>query len=106
MAGPRDPREKKPELPSTYIVQNRSNKEELIRLEEQDHLITTLMGGLLPEQEDPGSFQRVLDVGCGPGGWLIDLARAYPNISTLVGVDISNHILAYAHTQAQVAQVS
>jgi ubiquinone/menaquinone biosynthesis C-methylase UbiE len=106
MAIPPDSGKKKPELPSTYIMQNRSHKEELIRLEEQDRLITTLIGGLLPEQEDPGRLQRVLDVGCGPGGWLIDLARVYPGISTLVGVDVSSQIIAYASTQAQAAQVS
>ncbi|CAG8620680.1 19287_t:CDS:2 [Gigaspora rosea] len=34
---------------------------------------------------------RVLDVGCGPGGWLLDMATQYPN-STFVGVDISSMI--------------
>lgn len=105
MAGPRDFRDQKQELPSTYFVQDRSNREELIRLEEQDRLITTLMGGLLPEQEDPERFQYVLDVGCGPGGWLIDLARAYPGIPTLIGVDISEGIITYALEQARAAQV-
>jgi ubiquinone/menaquinone biosynthesis C-methylase UbiE len=105
MAGPRESREKKQELPSTYFVQDRSNKEELIRLDEQDRLISTMMGGLLPEQEDPGRFQHVLDVGCGPGGWLIEMARTYPGISTLVGVDISERIIKYAHGQAKAAQV-
>ena len=106
MAGPRESREKKQELPSTYFVQDRSNKEELIRLNEQDRLITTLIGGLLPEQEDPGRFQHVLDVGCGPGGWLIEMASIYPGISTLVGVDISDRIITYARGQAKAAQVN
>ncbi len=30
----------------------------------------------------------VLDLACGPGGWAIDVARAYPNIDVM-GVDIS-----------------
>jgi ubiquinone/menaquinone biosynthesis C-methylase UbiE len=106
MAGPRESREKKQELPSTYFVQDRSNKEELIRLDEQDRLVTTLIGGLLPEQKDPGRFQHVLDVGCGPGGWLIELARTYPGISTLMGVDISDRIITYARGQAKAAQVN
>jgi ubiquinone/menaquinone biosynthesis C-methylase UbiE len=105
MPGPRDSREKKPELPSTYIVQDRSNREELIRLDKQDHLMTTLMGGPLPEHEDPGRFRQVLDVGCGSGGWLIDLARAYPTIGTLVGVDISERMVTYACEQARIAQL-
>src|SRR2546429_2050027 len=106
MAGPRDPREKKQELPSTYFVQDRSNREEIVRLDEQDRLITKFMGVFLPEQEDPGKFQRVLDVGCGTGGWLINLARTYPDIATLVGVDISERMIVYARGQAKATQVS
>lgn len=28
------------------------------------------MGGVLPEQQDPTRFRRVLNIGCGPGGWI------------------------------------
>jgi hypothetical protein len=65
---------------STYIVQDRSNLEEMTRLEIQDKMLTTAMGGVLPELVDPGSLQRVLDVGCGTGGWLMETARTYPTI--------------------------
>jgi ubiquinone/menaquinone biosynthesis C-methylase UbiE len=109
MAHPRVSREKKQGLSNTYIMQdhsNKSHKEELIRLDEQDQLMTTLVGGLLPEQEDPGSLQSVLDVGCGSGRWLTDLAMTYPGISTLVGVDINEHMIKYARGQAKTAQVS
>jgi ubiquinone/menaquinone biosynthesis C-methylase UbiE len=105
MGTPQDSREQKQELPSTYFVQDRSNKEELIRLDEQDHLITTLLGGLLPEQKDLGSFQRVLDVGCGTGGWLINLARTHPGIATLIGVDISERMVNFALGRARDARV-
>lgn len=30
---------------------------------------------------------HVLDVGCGPGSWLLDLATSYPN-SKFVGIDV------------------
>lgn len=88
------------EHPSTYFVQDRRNQEEVERLEIQDKLLTTLMGGVLPEQSDPASLRRVLDVGCGTGGWLIETARTYPTIKWLVGVDISDRMLSYAQTQA------
>lgn len=51
----------KQEHPSTYFVQDRSNQEELDRLAIQDRLMTTSMGGVLPEQPDPSIFRRVLD---------------------------------------------
>src|SRR5262245_60949657 len=94
------------EHPSTYFVQDRSNEEEMARLKLGDDLATAGMGGVLPEQPDPTRFQQVLDVGCGTGGWLIALAKAYPTVKSLVGVDINDKILDYARNQAKVQQVS
>jgi ubiquinone/menaquinone biosynthesis C-methylase UbiE len=88
------------EQPGTYFVQDRSNKEELQRLQLQDHLLTAAMGGVLPEQPDPHRFRRVLDVGCGPGGWLIALAQASPDGQVLIGIDISQRMIEHAREQA------
>ncbi len=106
MAIPPNSRQEKPEHPSTYVVQDRSNEEELIRLDEQDRMVTELMEGVLTEQADAGSFERVLDVGCGPGWWLLETARTYPSISTLVGIDVSDRMVTCARAQAQAAQLS
>lgn len=100
------PRNQRREHPSTYFVEDRSNQEELARLQILDQLATTGMGGVLPEQPDPTIFRRVLDVGCGSGGWLIEAAKTYPTISLLVGVDVSSTMTAYARNQAEVQQVS
>ncbi len=89
------------EYPSTYFVQDRSNQEELQRVHLQDKLITLGMGGVLPEQLDPGIFRQVLDVGCGTGNWLIELAKMYPTATHLVGVDISDKMLAAARVEAE-----
>jgi ubiquinone/menaquinone biosynthesis C-methylase UbiE len=94
------------ELQHTYIVQDRSNSEELARLQLQDKLVTAAMGGALPEQPDPSIFRRLLDVGCGPGGWLIEAAKSYANLSLLVGIDANSKMVAYAREQAQIAGVS
>lgn len=103
MSNPTNPRR---ERPSTYFVQDRSNEEELNRLQTQDQMVTTSMGGVLPEQPDPTIFQRVLDVGCGTGGWLIETAKSYSTMSLLVGVDISRRMIEYAQAQAEAQQVS
>ena len=100
---PTEPQKSK-EHPSTYFVQDRSNEEELIRLHIQDQLVTTGMGGVLPEQD--GRFQRVLDVGCGTGNWLITLAQQAPTSSLLIGVDVSRRMIEYARAQAQAAGVA
>jgi ubiquinone/menaquinone biosynthesis C-methylase UbiE len=89
------------EHPSTYFVQDRNNEEELTRLTLQDQIFTTAMGGPLPEQPDPAHFRRVLDVGCGTGGWLIEGARTYPSIELLIGVDVSSRMLQYARAQIE-----
>jgi ubiquinone/menaquinone biosynthesis C-methylase UbiE len=88
------------EHPSTYVVQDRSNEHELNRLIIQERMVTEVMGGLLPEQPETASFERVLDVGCGTGGWLIDMARAHQETSLLIGVDISGKMVEYARQQA------
>ncbi|HEU5380839.1 MAG TPA: class I SAM-dependent methyltransferase [Ktedonobacteraceae bacterium] len=102
MSSPREPHR---EHPNTYFVQDSSNQDELARLQIQDEMLTTGMGGSLSEQPDPGRFRRVLDVGCGTGGWLIEVAKTYPTISELVGVDISARMLEYARSQAEARQV-
>jgi ubiquinone/menaquinone biosynthesis C-methylase UbiE len=94
------------EHPSTYVVQDRNNQEELTRLRLQDEMITAAMGGVLPEQPDPTIFKRVLDIACGTGGWLIEAAKTYPGMTQLFGIDTSGTILNYARTQAEANQVS
>lgn len=89
------------EHPSTYFVQNRSNREELARLQVQDQLVTAAMGGVLPEQTNPERFQRILDVGCGTGDWLIQAAQALPGVRQLVGVDVSAAMVACARLRAE-----
>src|SRR5437879_3567872 len=94
-----DPRQ---EHPSTYIVQDRSNEEEMLRLQKQDQWMTATMGGVLAEQPDPTVFRRVLDIGCGTGGWLLETATTYPHISLLIGVDVNTRMCQFAREQARV----
>jgi ubiquinone/menaquinone biosynthesis C-methylase UbiE len=89
------------EQPSTYFVQDRSNRDELARLQIQDQMLTRGMGGVLPEQASTVSFERVLDVACGTGGWLVEMAKAYPQTRELVGVDVSEKMLGYARKQVE-----
>jgi ubiquinone/menaquinone biosynthesis C-methylase UbiE len=100
------PPESKREQSSTYFIQDRANQDELKRLQVQDHLYTAGMGGVLPEQPNPTGILRVLDVGCGTGSWLIELARTIPTCRVLIGVDASHTFVEYARAQAKAAQVS
>src|SRR6185503_12714810 len=86
--------------------QDRSNEEEMQRLHLQDQMANRSMDGLLAEQEHPERFHNILDVGCGTGGWLIELAKAYPTMNKLIGVDVSNKMLDFAREQARAAGVA
>lgn len=92
--------------PNTYFVQDRSNHEELTRLQIQDQIITQGMGGVLPEQPDLTRFRRILDVGCGTGNWLRETAITSPQASLLVGIDVSKHIVEYARSQTEAQGLS
>lgn len=83
---------------NTYILGDSSA--EMARLIEQDRHFTKAMGGLLPEQSDLSGIRRVLDVGCGPGGWALEVAHAYPHMQ-VVGIDISARMIDYANVQAR-----
>lgn len=93
------------EYSGTYFVQDRQNQREMRRLIVQDQMLTRAMGGVLPEQPDPTAFRRVLDIGCGTGGWLLELAETYPTMS-LSGIDINRNLIEHARQQAQVRNVA
>lgn len=77
------------------------NTAEMARLVYQDRLATEQMGGVLHEYspEKIRALKSVLDLACGPGGWVIDLAYASPT-TQVVGVDISVNNISYAQSQA------
>ncbi len=91
--------------PSQYVVEDRSSNPEMIRLMIQDRTITEGMGGPLSEQPDPAALHRVLDIGCGPGGWLLETAFRYPHME-LTGIDISWRMIEYARAEAQARKLS
>jgi ubiquinone/menaquinone biosynthesis C-methylase UbiE len=86
------------ERPSFYVA-DAENIIEMVRLIEQDRLITDRVSGLLPPDVRPETVQQVLDIGCGPGGWVLDMAKAYPALQ-VTGIDISDVMIDYATKRA------
>ncbi len=82
---------------STYVF-NAESATEMNRLTIQDRLLTKEMGSLLPANIDPSKIHKVLDLACGPGGWVLDLASAYRHME-VVGVDLSEKMIAYANSR-------
>jgi len=94
---------KQPQNESSYIIDAESAAE-MARLVSQDRLTTKSMSGLLPEQTDLSSIHRVLDVACGPGGWVLDMAFEHPDIQ-VVGIDISQTMIEYARVRSKVQKL-
>lgn len=88
-----------PKERNDYVMDSESATE-MARLINQDRVMTEAMGGLFPERHgDLTGISTILDIGCGPGGWVLDVARAYPD-RRVVGVDISNLMIEYARALA------
>ena len=85
---------------NTYVIDS-ENSAEMARLLRLDNLVTREMGGLLPEGIDLTDVRRILDIACGPGGCVLETAFAHSDIE-VVGVDVSEKMIAYARAQAKV----
>lgn len=89
---------------STYVIEA-ENAAEMARLTTQDRLVTKFIGGLFSPDLDLSATRAVLDIACGPGGWVLDVATVYPHM-IVTGIDISELMVAYAQSQAQVHYVT
>src|SRR6266849_5313488 len=87
-----------PREETTYIIDTESGAE-TARLMFQDNLLTRHLEGLFPIAIDNASEMRVLDLACGPGGWILNVAYEYPK-AEVHGVDIHQPFVRYAAAQA------
>lgn len=93
-----------PSNETTYFI-DAENAAEMARLMNQDRIITNNMGGLFPEQSDLSRISYVLDIGCGPGGWVLDVAHTFPAMQ-VVGIDVSGLMIEYASAEAKMQRMS
>jgi len=91
---------------SSYFIEESGT--ELARLLERERFFSRILGGSLPEHADQAAFlapfQRVLDIACGSGGWVLELAQRYPHLQ-VEGVDIDARAIRYATAQAQAGRL-
>src|SRR6266536_6346964 len=82
---------------NTYI-NNPESTGELVRLDHQEQLVqkaVKLLPGCLAEIQ----FTNVLDIGCGAGRWVLDMAFFYPN-AEVAGIDCNKALVDYANARA------
>ncbi|WP_189361295.1 class I SAM-dependent methyltransferase [Thermogemmatispora tikiterensis] len=83
----------------TYVIEA-DDAAELARTMLLEQLITRQLGGLFPERGgDLEAVQTILDIACGPGGWALAVAYAYPQV-TVIGIDSCPAVVEYAQAQA------
>ncbi|CAO3662825.1 unnamed protein product [Umbelopsis vinacea] len=72
-----------------YILPSDASETERLRLNHS--MWKFALGGLqiAPLQEELEKGIKVLDIGCGPGWWSLDMAKKYPK-SQFIGIDITN----------------
>jgi ubiquinone/menaquinone biosynthesis C-methylase UbiE len=63
------------------------------------------MGSLLPENVDLKNVHSILDVACGPGEWVQEVAALHPHIK-IVGTDISTLMIKYAEQRARLQKLA
>lgn len=77
---------------------------EMARLINLDRAVTEGMGGPLAGLPELPDTAQVLDLCCGPGGWVLDVAFAHPEME-VAGIDISEMMIAYANARARSQQL-
>lgn len=94
-----------PDQTGNYYILGDSHAE-MVHLIESDRSFTRSMGGLLPEQPEEIllGLNDVLDIGCGPGGWVLELAQQFPDIQ-VSGLDISAGMIDYARVLARASHL-
>ncbi len=89
-----------PSKKGDYFIDVESGAE-MTRLISHERFMTEAMGGLFSERSDIDSMHAILDLGCGPGQWVRDVAYEYPKIA-VTGIDISDIMIDYARAHARV----
>ena len=73
--------------------------DEIARLLSLHQCLSAWMGGALPPTLDVSKVRRALDVGCGIGAWVHEMARNHP-LMHVVGIDTNPDFIAYARASA------
>lgn len=79
---------------SSEIYRLPADEEELDRLNKQQKMFIEIMGKYPPclpgilQDDVPGEPKACLDLGCGSGAWIMELARDYPS-SLALGIDLA-----------------
>jgi SAM-dependent methyltransferase len=83
----------------TYYINDITSAGEWVRIDHQAGLVSRVTGLLPPVLED-SVWTSILDVGCGPGRWALDVATERPK-AKVTGIDLSADMMEYANARAR-----
>ncbi|MBV9231019.1 MAG: methyltransferase domain-containing protein [Chloroflexi bacterium] len=86
-----------------YIV-DAENAAEMARLTRQARVLSEHLG-LFPAQLNVAQCQHILDIGCGPGEWALEVIQRFPG-SQITGIDISELMVRYARYVVESQRIS
>ncbi len=81
-----------------FVIEESATEVEWLRL--IGPLLTEGMGGLFSERDNLSGIKDILDLGCGPGEWVLAVAATYPDIQ-VTGIDASKTVLEEAASHAK-----
>lgn len=83
---------------SSYVI-NAESAAEMARLLRQEQILSEATQSAYPPI-DRAKSTMILDLACGPGGWVFKIAEDYPR-ALVIGVDISQRMIEYAQAQSE-----
>ena len=92
-----DPSSHPPEMQTSLL--DPEDVAEMVGIIDYNQAIIKAMGGPLAEQGDLSRFHQILDVACGSGDWVLDVAHTNPHIE-IAGIDPSATMIQYANARA------
>jgi ubiquinone/menaquinone biosynthesis C-methylase UbiE len=90
------------EQTAKYFI-DAENVAEMARLTKQARVLTAQFG-LAPPAIKLAKMQSALDIACGPGEWVFEVARQFPACQ-VTGVDISETMISYAGFSAREKEI-
>lgn len=88
--------------PSGYMM-DAENVAEMARLIRNAREVSQTLG-LCPSEITLADKQNILDIACGPGEWVLEVAGRFP-ATRVTGIDISQNMITYARLTAQDQQL-
>ncbi len=86
---------------TTPVTRPLQSDTEIARLLSLHQYLSISTGGALPSKLDVSKVKRVLDIGCGIGAWVHEVARNYPHMH-VVGIDNNPDLITYARASTYV----